>query len=572
MRVRALSAAIALVVGGLVVVAPTVSEASPAGRFGYQPGPGRPRLSGAADPSLATLTGRAVPAGAASAPRASDDVQANGDNKRDTDDQYGSGEGFPQNETAAAVNPTDPSNVLVGANDYEHVVDSVMGLYASFDEGRTFSLSRFIPQVITPDRRMLGTGDPAIAFDRAGVAYSAVISFGRADCDSYVAVSRSYDKGVTWSAPVGGESAGTGLVVGDGIVAHNGGPEDCRIFHDKEWIAAGPRPEGVELLPGTNPDHVGADRLYVVWTRFDFGEGGLGFNDAPIYLSMSDDEGRSWSPGMEINGRAPFCEFQFGDADGQCDESQFAIPVTDPRTGRVYVAFENFNTPSTVFNRYLVTHSDDGGQTWSRPVLATRVVDGADTYPTCFGSQTLDLMCARVNANGNIDLDPRNGDLYLTWADNRNGSPTDTNTDVFVTTSRDGGATWSPARNLTGTSEDDQWFPWLAVSPEGTVVVTYFDRRYNGPLRIDTSLSVSTDAGATYSTRRVSEVSWNPDFAFRLGTFIGDYNGLDVNARTAFPAWTDARFGERNEPGNNPPHQQSDVMVDAEPIPGAGGG
>ena len=62
-------------------------------------------------------------------------------------------------------------------------------------------------------------------------------------------------------------------------------------------------------------------------------------------------------------------------------------------------------------------------------------------------------------------------------------------------------------------------------------------------------------------------MSWNPDLAFRLGIFIGDYNGIDTTATDALPFWTDARFAEPNTPGNNPPHQQSDVMVDVEPLP-----
>jgi hypothetical protein len=99
------------------------------------------------------------------------------------------------------------------------------------------------------------------------------------------------------------------------------------------------------------------------------------------------------------------------------------------------------------------------------------------------------------------------------------------------------------------------------------VAVAYFDRRYSGPKLIDTSLSVSTNNGRSFSTRRVSERSWNPDLAFRLGTFIGDYNGLATSRGVAIPCWTDARFAEPNVDGNNPPNQQSDVMVDAEKIP-----
>lgn len=84
---------------------------------------------------------------------------------------------------------------------------------------------------------------------------------------------------------------------------------------------------------------------------------------------------------------------------------------------------------------------------------------------------------------------------------------------------------------------------------------------------IDTSLSVSTNEGDAWTTRRVSEVSWNPDLAFRLGVFIGDYNGLDTRNGAALPFWTDARFAEPNVEGNNPPHQQSDVMTDVESLP-----
>jgi hypothetical protein len=88
---------------------------------------------------------------------------------------------------------------------------------------------------------------------------------------------------------------------------------------------------------------------------------------------------------------------------------------------------------------------------------------------------------------------------------------------------------------------------------------------------IDTSLS--TIKGAAVAQRRVSEVSWNPDLVFRLGFFIGDYNGMDTRGSNegaggvALPFWTDGRFAEPNTPGNNPPHQQSDVMVDLEAIP-----
>jgi hypothetical protein len=565
---RVVAVLITLGVASVFLSTGNSSQATPQGRFAYQASPGGPPLSGPADRTLLTRSRGAeilsALRGRGSIAR-SDDIQVNGDNKRDPGAQrVGSGEGFPANETAIAVNPTDRRNVIGGANDYEPGVDSVMGIYASFDGGRTWPYSRHARQVITPTRQMLGSGDPVIAFDRAGVAYASFIAFGRDDCDSYIAVIRSEDKGVTWTVPVDSVPEGSGLQAGDGIVVHNAGPADCRIFHDKEWMTTGRRPAGAALVPGTDPRNVSPDRLYVTWTRFDFGPGGLAFVDAPIFLAFSDDEGRHWSAPKEISGAGPFCQAQFGDPDAPaCDEDQFSVPVVDPRNGRLYVAFENFNTPGAV-DQYLVVRSDDGGQTFSNPVRVTGVVDGPGTYPICADRQTLDDMCARVNAAGNIDVDARTGALYLTWADNRNGTASDTNTDVFVTRSTDGGRTWGPARQIT-TNRDDQFFPWLSVAPTGTVAIVYFDRGFAHPL-IDTSLAQSRNRGATWSLRRVSEVSWNPNLAFRLGLFIGDYNGLDTTATTALPFWTDARFAEPDVPGNNPPHQQSDVMVDVEPL------
>lgn len=536
------------------------SHAELKGRFVYEPGPKRPPLSGPADVRLLTASGSVSPSAASPAAR-SDDIQVNGENKQDPNQRVGTGEGFPQNETSIAINPTDPSNVIGGANDYEYVVDSLGGVYASFNGGHTWPYSTHIPTVITPDRDWLGSGDPAIAFDTEGVAYYATINFARSTCDSWIAVSRSVNKGINWTAPVGSESVGTGLQVGDGIVAHNGGDDDCQFFHDKEYIAAGPRPPGVPLVPGTDPAHVSSNRVYVTWTLFDFGPAGDEFIESPIVVSYSDDQGRHWSPHQEISGAAPFCRF----AGGRCNFDQFSVPVVDNRTGEVFVAFENFNTAAE--NQYLVVRSSDGGQTWGGPFRVSTVFD--INYPICplSGSATLDDMCARVNAAGNIDIDQGTGDLYLTFSDNRNGTVDNTNTDVFVVKSTDAGETWSDPLNITEESRVDQFFPWLSVSPGGNVAVMFFDRQYDREQRINTTLSVSTDGGASFTSRRVSERPWHPNQAFRLGIFAGDYNGLDTSEDTALPFWTDARYGEGPTPGNNPYGPQSDVFVDVEPLP-----
>jgi hypothetical protein len=571
-RARTISALIALGTLLALSVLTGSSQAGPKGRFAFGDAkPGRPRLSGAADPKLQSVMreGRRAPSSALpqrSQRHRSDDIQVNGDNKKDAGDQFGSGEGFPQNETTIAINPRDRRNVIGGANDYEFGIDSLSGVYVSFDGGRTWPVSRHIPDVQSVDRDWLASGDPAIAFDSQGTAYFAVINFARTTCDSYVTVSRSVDKGLNWTMPAPAPSAGLEIIPGDGVVAHNGGDEDCQIFHDKEYIGVGPRPAGVPLVPGSDPEHVTPDRVYVTWTKFDFGPAGDTYVESPIVVAYSDDQGRHWSQFQEISGAGPMCEFQSGDQDPpMCDEDQFSTPVVDPRDGTVYVTFENFNRLDPLRNQLLVVKSTDGGQTWAPPVKVADVFDGPAAYPICQGSQVLDNMCARIGSSlGNPDVNRRTGQLYVTWFDNRNGTAEDTNTDVFISTSTDGGATWSEAVNITQASDDDQWHPWLSVTPNGRVVVSYLDRRYADGILIDTSMTVARANLGNRHTRRVSEVSWNANFAFRLGLFIGDYSGLDTTNSVALPFWTDARFGELNVPGNNPPHSQSDVMVDVE--------
>ena len=85
----------------------------------------------------------------------------------------------------------------------------------------------------------------------------------------------------------------------------------------------------------------------------------------------------------------------------------------------------------------------------------------------------------RVNSAGNIVAGP-GGALYLAFSDNRNGthdaaSPV-TNTNVFLMSSTNGGATWS-GPSLVDAGAGDQWFPWVEVNPtNGMIGVAYNDR------------------------------------------------------------------------------------------------
>jgi hypothetical protein len=442
---------------------------------------------------------------------------------------------LPQNETSVFVNPLNYKNVVAGQNDYQ-LGWGTSGFDASTDNGNHWEHRiRAFPTAGTPllspvllsDDHIDGGGDPAIVFDRGGVAYYVDIHFERERDDNGIFVARSTNGGFTWSRPctIRVRNATCGAVgdprtPGDGVVVFDEdpdgtGPTPAPAFNDKEWITAGPRPAGVNptcfepgfvdavtgLLVGRNPmpcdpATIGKDRLYVTWTRFD-----LGTAPADINLSYSDDQGRSWSPRKVISGSAPFCITVV------CDLNQFSNPTVNPTTGELWVGFENFNTNDE--NQYLVVRSNDGGQTFTGPFFVSFIFDV--NYPQSGGNRpdcsdrgqadtnVLTNSCFRTPTAANIAADKRGGafsdDLYVTFADNRNGTQESSNTDVWFFKSTDGGMTWigptrvnndpseSPANRDCGScppnvhTGNDQYFPWVDISLKGDVNVGFYDRR-----------------------------------------------------------------------------------------------
>ena len=593
---------------------------------------------------------------------------------------------FPQDETSIDVNPLQPRNIVGGQNDYR-LGWGTSGVNASTDNGHSW-YSTILPFPSLPSGDNLdGGGDPAVVFDRAGLVYYAEINFNRTDDTNGIWVMRSTNGGFTWTRPCvaidttpmdpaddasvcGG--VGDPRQPGDGTVVFQQDPTPGVLngdapFHDKEYIAAGPRPEGVAPVcfgPITrtprpcDPAVVGVDRIYVTWTMFA--------QAATIMLSYSDDQARSWSPPRVISGSAPFCAFGAGNA---CDFNQYSVPTVHPVTGLLGVAFENFNTPDE--NQYLFVRSRDGGNTFEGPFFVTPVFDvnfpragAAGGRPDCTargqqgGRIVYTNSCFRSNAGGNVQVDKRGGafadDFYLVMSDNRNGTRASSNADIFLFKSIDGGSTWigptrvnddrsalTVSRDCTvprpppapprptddpgclGNFGNDQWWPWVDISPGGDLVVTFKDRRldtdsvlhewpasrqrpgnylvwtWGAQCDVDDSNATEclapgavpiaqpaapVDPGADpvpgqgpsflgpFENFGVSDVASNFDYSFRAGIFAGDYDVVAVEGSRAHAHFTDARNGRSSgnatspagaQPGRNPACEQSDVFYDS---------
>jgi hypothetical protein len=432
---------------------------------------------------------------------------------------------LPHNETSAIVDPNNPLHILAGSNDTELVsgrAKTALGYYTSFDGGRTWLNGH------VPNTGFAQTADPAVGFDTLGNAYYAIIAFdlglGGQALGGAIQVSRSSDGGQTFERPVTVEVSSSDA-----------------IFEDKPY-----------LVVDTNTGSPFLNSVYIVWTRFHFDSADR-YLESPIFFSASRDRGQTWSAPLEISGASrAACTFSGTPLahDGRCREDQFGSPAVGP-DGAIFVAFQNDQAinDGQFRNQYLVVKSTDGGTTWSAPVRASDIIhDGVNDYPiNVVGRQTLSNSQFRVNSAGNLAVDAVTGALFVVWSDNRNGTVGSTNTDVFAVSSTNRGATWSvpaPVTNAPG----DQFFPWSAVGPDGTLNVSFMDRSYD-PANSQYGITLARSARHGFSLQRVDTGLSDPNharwFSSATGgktTFLGDYTGLAVGSDgVAHPVWTDMR-------------------------------
>ncbi len=434
---------------------------------------------------------------------------------------------LPHNETSLAADPNDPHHLVGGSNDTELVsghAKAVLGYYTSFDGGTSWLNGQ------VPSGGFSQTSDPAIGFDTLRNVYYGVVAFdlglGGIALGGAIQVSRSTDGGRTFGAPV--------------IVERSTADE---IEEDKPYLTV-----------DTSPGSPFLNSVYVTWTRFHFDALG-NYLESPIFFSASRDGGQTWSTPREISGaHTAVCTFSGTSLpyDSRCREDQFSSPVVAP-DGTIYVAFENDQAinDGQFRDQYLVVKSTDGGATWTAPVRASDIInDGADDYPiNVDGRQTLSNSQFRVNSAGNLAVDATSAALFVVWSDNRNGTAFNTNTDVFMTKSTDGGATWSSPVAVSS-AQGDQFYPWAAVAPEGTLNVAFFDRSYN-PANSKYGITLARLAPRRHIFRlqRVDTGLSDPNHArwFSSTTggktrFLGDYNGMAVGSDSvAHPLWTDIR-------------------------------
>lgn len=329
-----------------------------------------------------------------------------------------------------------------------------------------------------------GAGDPSVAISRDGTVYFACLHVVR-DMQgdpqaNKITVSRSRTGGVSFEPPVS-------VVLGS----------STNDFNDKPYLT----------VDQTFSPFSGA--LYLCWTHFTS-------TTAAIMFSRSVDGGQTWSASISVvNGGFPL--------------TTGCSPAVGP-DGTVYVAWEDFNFP----DRIVIDRSFDGGQTFgtNRTVASITPIDDPLLG---FGWKF------RTSSFPSLGVGP-DGTLYVAWDDQRTGDA-----DILVSRSADRGVTWSAPVRVNDDPMGNgrhQFFPWLAVGPDGTVHVIFYDNRLGNGQLLDVFYARSTDKGVTWSpNQRVSSVGSSPNTPEFAGEFIGDYNGFAVSELAAHPFWTDTRSG-----------------------------
>lgn len=383
-------------------------------------------------------------------------------------------------ESASGLGPCEPSIQINPENPKQIVAGSVLDyVHYSHDGGTTWHTDKLTSS--------LGVwGDPCIVADQDGTFYYLHLSdpegtnWKSKNILDQIVIQRSEDGGKTWSP-------------GKGIGKNT--PKQ----QDKEWAAV----------------HPTTGALAVTWTEFDRYRSKNPDDKTRIRFSYSKDKGETWSPAITIS------ELE-GNTDDDDQTVEGAVPAI-ATNGDIYVAW-SYN------EKIYFDKSIDEGKTWlQRDIVVGEQPGGwALSIPGLGRSNGMPITCVD-NSNS-----PHRGTIYINWTDQRNGAD---NTDVFITSSKDGGRTWSPALQVnTDNTKTHQFLSWMSVDPKtGFIYIVYYDRGQQKDNATEVTLAVSYDGGKSFTSKIISESPFTP---IKDGVFFGDYNNIHAYNGLVRPVWT----------------------------------
>ena len=254
--------------------------------------------------------------------------------------------------------------------------------------------------------------------------------------------------------------------------------------------------------------------LFIVWAE-----------QTSILFTRSTDNGRSFSAPLTISGSI----------------AGFMPTITVGPEGNIHVVFADSGNRDDFALPLDVVTSSNGGRSFSRP----------QAIPNTLASFLIGPQPASLDSYISVTTDLHDGSLYVAFPADRiitnssgNTSTIEDNTDVFLSSSYDGGKTWHKAVRINNdplSDADSHFQPQLVVAPNGTLYVSYLTL-HSANSFIDVYLTQSSDHGASFqSGQKITNVSWNPSNG--ISGWAGDHQGLALGPTKIYSIWNDTRVG-----------------------------
>jgi hypothetical protein len=340
------------------------------------------------------------------------------------------------------------------------------------------------------------TTDPWVSYDKGGRLYQIALSIDSADLGlSAVLASTSTDDGASWSEPK--------------TIQRDTNPVN---FNDKESITGDWTRENTAYavwirgaIPGDNRSERSLERSFA-------------FRGKPMF-SRTTDGGETWSRPISMT----------GNQNVYAQGNQIAVLPDGTLVNVFAILFKGSGIQPPQANQVFmaVTRSTDGGRTWGKIVKIAPIRTALLTDPDVPNPTSLDQTVRADDYLPDIAVDHATGDLYVVWAD---GLGTRDN-NVVITKSTDGGRSWTPPRAIDQTPGPHAFNQTVQVAGDGTVAVLYYDFRSNTPepgLPTDVWLTESTNGGATWQEQHVTGPFDMKQAPNARGWFLGDYMGLEA--------------------------------------------
>jgi len=404
-------------------------------------------------------------------------------------------------EPFVVVNPLNRKNIVAAwiQGPLQNIITAV-----SLDGGTTWQQVP-IPLTTCSGGPFLATGDPWLSFAPNGHLYAVSVA-GDSLANRTIAVNKSTDGGLHWSAPV---------VVSDAS-------------------------DTVPDHPSLTADPLDARFVYAIWQRGDNRK-----NLSSVMFARTTDGGQTWEPARTILQTRPQDFVQF---------SQVQV-LPDGTLVDVYQLYSQQPNKPITQTSIQVLRSGDRGKTWSAPIhaIAMTPLYTPEGFTSVVDPETGQIV--RDTGNQFSTINQRNGELYAVWEDGRFSNFQ--NNDIAFSMSADGGLSWSAPIRVNQTplnippANRQSFMPVMAVAGDGTIGVTYYDFRFNDAnpgLPTDywlvkcnpSSTRPATDPANWGNEVRLTDSSFNMEACGIIleGFYPGDYFGLAAIGTDFLTAFT----------------------------------